>query len=130
MGSINAYCKICGKGYHMCLSCKDYARLHPWQKDTDNEEHFKVFQILKGHTVGLYTDEEARDRLRNIDISDSDSYLEEVKDHLDRIMASEIKDDEYRPRRGRRTKRTKFDNYNNSMNKSEINKYESDVGNF
>lgn len=107
MGTINAYCKICGKGYHMCLSCRDYARLHPWQKDTDNEEHYKVFQVLKGHTIGIYSDEEARERLDNIDLSDSDSYLDEIKSHIDRIVMAtnkqENKEDSVRqPRRRRR----------------------------
>ena len=44
----NATCIICGKRYRMCLSCRDYARTHPWQIYTDNAEHYVIHQIIKG----------------------------------------------------------------------------------
>lgn len=89
MGKINAYCKICGKGYHMCLSCKDYAKMRPWQQDTDTSEHYKVFQILKGNTIGVYSKEEARERLLNVDLSDKDSFVDNIKKRVDEILAEE-----------------------------------------
>lgn len=87
--TINAYCKICGKGYHMCLVCKDYARMHPWQADTENAEHFKIFQILKGHTTGLYTKAEARERLMQLDLSEKETFIDRVKTHIDEIVGYE-----------------------------------------
>ena len=66
----NAVCAICGKGYHMCLSGKDKLAAAPWKMHCCNAEHYKIYQILHGHTVGLYTDAEAKKRLKRVDLSD------------------------------------------------------------
>lgn len=66
----NAVCAICGKGYHMCLSCKDKLAATPWKMHCCNAEHYKIYQILHGNTVGLYTDAEAKKRLKKVDLSD------------------------------------------------------------
>lgn len=86
---INAHCKICGKGYHMCLSCRDYANLHPWQAHTDTGEHYKIFQILRGITNGVLTDAEAKERLETVNLEGWQNFLPEVRDELDRIMKFE-----------------------------------------
>lgn len=66
----NAVCAICGKGYHMCMSCKDKLAAAPWKMHCCNAEHYKIYQILHGRTVGLYTDAEAKKRLKRVDLSD------------------------------------------------------------
>lgn len=66
----NAVCAICGKGYYMCLSCKDKLAAAPWKMHCCSAEHYKIYQILHGHTVGLYNDAEAKKRLKRVDLSD------------------------------------------------------------
>lgn len=66
----NAVCAICGKGYHKCLSCKDKISKAPWKMHCCCAEHYKIYQILHGYTVGVYTDFEAKQRLQNVDLSD------------------------------------------------------------
>lgn len=85
----NAFCSICGKGYHMCLTCKDYARLHPWQLHTDTSEHYKIYQILHGYNHGFYEKEEAKELLQEVDLSDMDGFKEDVKNNILRIIGEE-----------------------------------------
>lgn len=89
MEKINAYCGVCGKGYYMCLACKDIMQSAPWKTDTDTSEHYKIFQILYGNSTKVYTDIEARDRLLNVDLSDKDTFLDNVQRHIDRLLSIE-----------------------------------------
>lgn len=75
----NAVCSICGKEYYACLSCSDAMKLHPFKSFTDTAEHFKIFQAVKGFSTGVYTKEEFKSKLQNIDLSDLESYREHIK---------------------------------------------------
>lgn len=76
---INATCSICGKGYHLCMSCRDMMSLTPWKKHTDTAEHYKIYQILHGYSTGVYTKAEAKAKLKNVDLSDFDSLRDGIK---------------------------------------------------
>lgn len=89
----NAKCKICGQGYVMCLSCKEYSRLHPYQLHTDTAEHFKIYQVLHGYTTGIYSKNEARERLLNIDLSDMNTYRDKIKSRIGLIMERDKEND-------------------------------------
>lgn len=89
----NSFCAICGKSYYYCHSCKDQARLHPYKIHTDTSEHFKVFTIVRGYSVGLYTKEEANKLLKNIDISDMNTFKDTIKSVLDEILNIELEED-------------------------------------
>lgn len=86
----NAVCDICGKEYYVCLSCSDAMKLHPFKSFTDTAEHFKVFQAVKGLLTGVYTKEEFKSKLQNIDLSDLDSY----KEHIKTLIKDALKEDE------------------------------------
>jgi len=75
----NAICSICEKPYHKCLSCRDSIKLQPWKMYTDSAEHYKVFQAVRGYNTGVYTKDEFKSKLKNIDLSDLESYKENVK---------------------------------------------------
>lgn len=85
----NAVCDICGKEYYVCLSCSDAMKLHPFKSFTDTAEHFKIFQVVKGFLTGVYTKDEAKERLQNIDLKDSDSF----KPHIKKILKDILKED-------------------------------------
>lgn len=95
----------------MCLSCKDYAKLHPWQADTDSAEHYKIFQTLKGYNIGVYTKQEAKEKLGTINMDDIGEYKDSIKNQIDSIME---------PVSEERPKRTRRRRSNISMNDSEI----------
>lgn len=46
---------------------------------TDSAEHYKVFQAVRGYNTGVYTKDEFKSKLNNIDLSDLESYEENVK---------------------------------------------------
>lgn len=87
----NATCSICGKGYYMCISCKDMMNLNPWKMHTDTSEHYKIYQILHGFNTGVYTKEEAKIKLQKVDLSDFDSLRDNIKNVINDIMSEDEK---------------------------------------
>lgn len=85
----NSECVICGKQYHYCGSCKEQNDLAPWRILTDTSEHYKVFQIIRGYNLGIYTKEETRAKLSNVDLSDIESFKENIKSKIKSIIAKE-----------------------------------------
>jgi hypothetical protein len=84
--TINAFCSICGKGYHMCQSCKDYRNLYPYKLHTDTAEHYKIYQILNGYSTGVYNEDETYERLQKVDLSDLETYRDEIKNLIKKIL--------------------------------------------
>lgn len=86
----NATCSICGNPYHLCLSCRDSIQLAPWKRFTDTSEHYKVFQIVKGVSTGVYTKEEARSKFKNVDLSDLDTFRPHIKSIIEDILKEPV----------------------------------------
>lgn len=80
--SNNATCAICNKGYYMCNSCRDFKNLYPWKLHTDTSEHFKIYQIIHGYSIGVYNKAESKEKLQNVDLSD----LETLRDNIKAII--------------------------------------------
>lgn len=85
----NATCSICGKPYYVCMSCKDSMQLHPYKSFTDTSEHYKVFQVVRGFSTGVYGKDEFKSKLKNIDLSDLDSYRPHIKDLIKNALKEE-----------------------------------------
>lgn len=85
----NAVCRICGKEYHVCLSCSDAMKLHPWKIYTDSQSCFQVFQVVRGFSTGVYTKDEAREKLQNVDLKNVDSF----RPHIKKIVKDILKED-------------------------------------
>lgn len=82
----NAKCSICGKDYHVCLSCKDSMALSPWKIHTDTAEHYKVYQIIRGYNTGVYSKDEAKLKLQKVDLSDLNTFREHIKSTIKKIL--------------------------------------------
>lgn len=85
----NATCSICGKDYYMCMSCKDSIELHPFKRFTDTSEHYKVFQVVRGFSTGVYSKDEAKEKFKNIDLSDLESFRPHIKNIIKDILREE-----------------------------------------
>lgn len=85
----NATCSICGRQYYKCISCRDAMALNPWKAFCDTAEHYKVHQVISGFNGGIYTKEEAKEKLNNVDISD----LNDFRDNIKQIVESILKED-------------------------------------
>lgn len=82
----NAICAVCGKEYYVCVSCKDFMNLQPWKLHTDTSEHYKIYQIIHGYSTGVFNEEDAKQRLNNVDLSDLDSLRENIKNTINKII--------------------------------------------
>lgn len=71
------------------MSCKDKMKLTPWKVLTDTSEHYKIFQVVRGFCTGVYSKEDAKRALENVDLSDKDTFIESVKKKIDEIMMDE-----------------------------------------
>ena len=56
---------------------------------TDTAEHYKVFQAVRGFSIGVYNEEEFKAKLKNIDLSD----LENYREHIKVIIKNALKED-------------------------------------
>lgn len=86
----NANCSICGKGYHKCLSCKDQINAAPWKVHTCSAEHYKVYQIIRGLSTGVYDELEAKSRFENVDLSDMNTFRDNIKKVVKDVMKQEV----------------------------------------
>ena len=75
----NAVCSICDKDYYLCLSCRDSIQLAPYKVHCCSADCYKVFQVIRGFSTGVYTKEEFKSKLQNIDLSNLDNYREHIK---------------------------------------------------
>ena len=89
MAENNAVCSICGKEYYACLSCHDSIKVNPWKVFTDTSEHYKVFQVVRGLSTKVYTKEEAKDKLKNINLEDLESYMPNIKKIIKDVLEEE-----------------------------------------
>ena len=101
---INATCAICGKGYHLCISCKDMISLTPWKKHTDTSEHYKIYQIIHGYSTKMYTKAEAKAKLKKVDLSDFDTLRDNIKSVITDIMGADVTAPVKKVTRTRKTK--------------------------
>lgn len=85
----NATCSICGKEYYKCISCRDSIKNRPWQTVCCSADCYKVFQVVKGFSTGIYTKEEFKSKLKNIDLSN----LENYRDHIKALIKDALKED-------------------------------------
>ena len=75
----NATCSICGSPYHVCHSCKDSIQLQPWKIHCCSADCYKTYQVVRGFSTGVYTKDEFKSKLNNIDLSNLENYREHIK---------------------------------------------------
>lgn len=114
MAENNATCAICGKKYHICLSCRDSMALNPWKIHTDTMEHFKIYQVIHGVTTGVYTRDEAKSKFKNIDLSD----LNEFRPHIKKAIQDIFKED--KPIARVEIKKSVVENNENTIENGEV----------
>lgn len=79
-------CAICGKKYEACYSCSRKDPSQSWKNLCDTVEHYKIFQVVNGYTAGVYTKEEAAEKLKNVNLSDLDSLRDNIKEIIKDIQ--------------------------------------------
>lgn len=82
----NATCSICGRPYYKCISCKDTMALNPWKAFCCSSQHYQVHQVISGFNSGVYTKDEAKNKLKNIDISDIKDFRQNIRQIVEDIL--------------------------------------------
>ena len=85
----NATCSICGKEYYACLACRDSLKANPWKVHTDTSEHYKVYQIIHGVSTGVYAKDEAKEKFKNVNLEDMNSFRPHIKKIVKDILKEE-----------------------------------------
>ena len=82
----NAICDICGKPYRVCSSCKEVKSFTPWRTVTDTMQHYLIFLALSEYTK-TKDKEKAKEELSKCDLSELDTFNENIKTVIKEIMA-------------------------------------------
>lgn len=85
----NATCSICGNEYYACFSCKEAMNLHPWKLHCCSADCYKAFQVIRGFSTGMYTKDEFKSKLQNIDLSNLENYREHIKTLIKETLKEE-----------------------------------------
>lgn len=88
--NINAYCKICGKGYHVCNTCKTQKTFKAWRSVTDTIDHFLIYSAIHNYTVSK-NKELAKTELEKCDLTDMENFKPEIKSVIKEIMQASSK---------------------------------------
>ena len=84
--TINNYCLICGKGYHVCHSCREVRTFSPWRSITDTANCFKIYRVLSDYNGKYITKEQAREQLLNCDLTAKDTFKERPRNTINEIL--------------------------------------------
>lgn len=63
--------------------------MSPWKMYTDSAEHYKIHQIIHGYSTKVYTEDEVRDKLKNVDLSDLETFKPNIKAIIKDILKKE-----------------------------------------
>lgn len=85
----NATCSICGSPYYKCISCRDTMSLSPWKAFCCSSQHYQVHQVIRGFNSGVYTKDEAKNKLKNINLNDIESFRPHIKQIVKDILKEE-----------------------------------------
>lgn len=83
----NSTCIICGQKYHLCVACeRKHANWKPWRMFVDKENCYSIYKILNDYKFGKITKTEAKSLLATVDLSQLDSFKENIKNNIKEIM--------------------------------------------
>lgn len=85
----NAVCSICGNPYYLCMSCRDSIKVNPWKVHCDTATHYQIYQVIHGYNTNVYTKDEAKMKLKNINLDDMNTF----RLHIQEIIKDILKED-------------------------------------
>lgn len=87
----NATCIICGKKYHLCISCeRTKATWKKWKIITDSENCYNIYNVVNDYNFNKISKEEARNLLEQLDLKEVSTFNENVQELIKDIMAEKV----------------------------------------
>ena len=87
-GRYKKICYLCGKEYQYCSNCRDYKTQPTWKNMFHDENCHKLFNLSTQFAQGYYTEEEAKKILAECDLTNIDSFREDVIEQIKIIQNS------------------------------------------
>ena len=109
MPRINRHCYTCGTGYYYCPNCEKahQAGNETWHIMFHDENCRKIFDILQRHFTQEYTNEVAKEKLLECDLSNMESFKPKVLQHCKNILESQSEAQDEKPNKSKRTRSRK-----------------------
>ena len=79
-------CSTCGKTYNYCAHCGEYNPREPWRYLWCSEWCMDLFHVCSEYNQGNIDAQEAKSRLRNLDISSNKSLHPKLAETIRRIL--------------------------------------------
>ena len=86
-------CIVCGKEYKYCSHCSQYNSDETWRYLYCSENCRKIFHIFSDVKGKAISEEEARKRFKECDLSDIDSFSDELKAMIGGASKEEAKEE-------------------------------------
>lgn len=86
---LNHTCAICNKNYYFCLDCGNAKSFTPWRTIVDTIEHYKIYIIIQDYVNKRINKTEASRQLSQLDLSEKDNFVTEIKDVINDILKEE-----------------------------------------
>lgn len=88
---LNARCSICNTAYHVCNDCTKTESFTPWRKIACSVNCYGIYMALSGYTNGKSSKNETKDILSKYDLSNLNSFRENIKKCILDIQKEEQK---------------------------------------
>lgn len=88
----NAKCAVCDKKFHMKYHCNKNGYTEPWMAYCDTYEHWKIYCIVHQYDTGAIDEDQAAIMLDNVDLSDMDGFKTNIKEEINEVLTSQIRD--------------------------------------
>lgn len=82
-------CLLCQKEYKYCPYCAEDAYKPKWMFLFHDKNCSEIFDVLQRHEQEFYTDEEAINRLKKLDLTVLENATETVKNQVKRILSKQ-----------------------------------------
>lgn len=83
-------CVICGTHYSYCPNCVDYNSQPRWKFLFHDKNCHDIYRILNDYGAGMITKDQARDRLKSIDLSNLNDFRKDFQDQIKDIMKQHV----------------------------------------
>lgn len=86
---LNADCGICSTRYHICPDCSGAKAFTPWRKIVCSPNCYKIYIALSSYTNGHAAKDETKEILKELDLSQSETFKDNIKAAIKEIMAED-----------------------------------------
>ncbi len=81
-------CVICGEHYSYCPNCVDYNNQPRWRFLFHDKNCHDIYGVLNDYGASVITKDQARAKLRTLDLTNLNAFRKDFRDQINEIMQS------------------------------------------